>query len=264
MTSEALLLVGRRTHHAKQPFEVHAERLRARGAVDEVRVGTYETEPVRELRSQVETIAADRVYAVPMYAARTYDTDRELPAALSYVPGTVHCCEPLGQSPAVTDALLDRATGLVPAGPDASLVLVSFGSSSKPYHRQTSEYHADRIRSASGYGEVVTSYLVQNPAVECARYNVSNRRVVAVPLFFTRSTATEERIPAALELERGGLEYADPLGDHGRVTDAIHAAVERKRTLATTADEGAVPSPGPGPSAQDHPPVVTDGEGEPR
>ncbi|WP_244531651.1 sirohydrochlorin chelatase [Halogranum amylolyticum] len=128
--------------------------------------------------------------------------------------------------------LLEKASTHVPATGETSLVLVGFGSSSKPYHRQAANYHAARLREQSDYGEVLTCYLIQNPTVECIRYNVSNPRAVAVPLFVSRTEATERRVPEELELDRGGIEYADPFGDHPRITDAIHAEVEKQRALA--------------------------------
>jgi sirohydrochlorin ferrochelatase len=257
MTSDALLLIGRRTTHAQETLQTHAERLDD-GLVDEVHVGTYESEPIRELREQFAGIDADRVFAIPVTVAHSYATLDDLPAALTHVTGDVHLGEPLGGSPVVTEVLTSRAAEEVPAGEDVSLALVGFGSSSKPYHRQTAEYHATRIAEQSAYGEVETCYLLQNPTVECVRYTLSNERAVAVPLFFTRSEATERRIPEALELDRGGIEYADPLGTHRRITDAIRAEVEHQRVLADS--DAASPTV----DAERHRPVATDGEGPAR
>jgi len=204
---------------------------------------------------------AETVYAVPMVAAHTRDTTTEIPAALSAIQGTVHYCEPVGRSPAITDVLAQRGAAEVAPDEDASLVLVSFGSSSKPYQRETTDYHASRLEANAGYGAVVTCYLLQNPAVECVRYNVPTSDAVAVPLFLGRSEATERRIPAALELDRGGIEYADPLLDHPGVTDAIAAEVEKQRALAGAS------SGGPSFEAaltETQRPVATDGDGRSR
>jgi sirohydrochlorin ferrochelatase len=259
MTSESILLIGRDTRDAREVLETHADRLDRRATVDDVEVATYETEPIRELREPFEGIAAETVYAVPMCAAHTYDTIDGVPAALSFVSGAVRYCEPLGRSPAVTEVIEERGTDLVPATDDVSLILVGFGSSSKPYHRQTTEYHAARLREQSDYGEVLTCYLLQNPAVECVRYNTTNDRSVAVPLFLTRTEATEERIPEELELARGGIEYADPLGEHPRITDAVHAEVEKQRALAF--DDADPTASFEAHLTRTRRPVATDGEG---
>jgi sirohydrochlorin ferrochelatase len=259
MTTESLLLIGRETGNAHEVFETHAERLARRIDLDDVEIATYASEPVRELREQLGAISADRVYAVPICVAHTYDTINGIPAALSCVSGDVRYCEPLGQSPAVTKVVKERGSDLIPAAGDVSLILVGFGSSSKPYHRQTADYHAARLREGSDYGEVLTCYLLQNPAIECVRYNVSKRRAVAIPLFMARTEATEERIPDELELARGGIEYADPFCDHPRITDAIHAEVEKQRTLAVNDTSASVSFETQ--LTRTRRPVATDGEG---
>jgi len=261
MTTETILLVGRGAADASDLLETHAARLRDRTDAATVELATYEDEPVRELTPQFESLTAETVYAVPMVAAHTRDTTTEIPAALSAVPGTVQYCEPVGRSPAITDVLAQRAAAAVSPDEDASLVLVSFGSSSKPYQRETTDYHASRLEANAGYGAVVTCYLLQNPAVECARYNVPTSDAVAVPLFLGRCEATERRIPAALELDRGGIEYADPLLDHPGVTDAIAAEIEKQRALAD-APSGAASFEATLTKTQR--PVATDGEGHPR
>lgn len=262
MTTESVLLIGRDTRNAHEVLEAHAGRLSRRSVVDDVEIATYQSEPIRELKEEFERISADTVYAVPMCAAHSHDTIDGVPAALSYVPGEVHYCEPLGGSPAVTEVLEERGAGLMPASDDVSLVLVGFGSSSKPYHRQTTDYHAARLREQSGYGEVLTCYLLQNPTVECVRYNTTKNRSVAVPLFLTRTEATESRIPDELELARGGIEYADPLGAHPRITDAVHAEVEKQRALA--GDDAASAASFEAQLTRTQRPVATDGEGIPR
>lgn len=253
MSSETLLLIGRGTAHTQEVFETHAARLAQRGVAEEVYTMTYESEPVRELHNQLQAIPGDRVYAVPVCVAHTFDTIRDLPAALSFVSGTVQYCEPIGRNPAVTDVIVRRARERLGGAPDVSLVLVGFGSSSKPYHRQMAEYHATRLKKSSAYGEVLPCYLMQDPAVECVKYEISNDRAVAVPLFLSRCEATEQQIPEQLGGDR--IEFADPFGTHPRITDAIHSELEKQRVLA-----------GGGSSFEarltaTQQPVATDGEG---
>ncbi|WP_123538399.1 CbiX/SirB N-terminal domain-containing protein [Halosimplex salinum] len=259
MTTETVLLVGRERRNGRAVLRTHAERLRERGLADRVAVATYERDPAIELSEQFAEMTADTVYAVPMCAAHSHETTEAVPSALASLTGGVRYCDPVGASPAVTDVIEERGADLVAGDEDVSLVLVGFGSSSKPYHRRTVDYHATRLRERTDYGEVVTCYLLQNPAVECVRYNVSNDSAVAVPLFLTRTEATEERVPAELELDRGGMAYADPFGTHPRVTDAVSAEVEKQRALASAGGAGSVSvdaTPGGPPR-----PVATDGDG---
>lgn len=261
MTRDTLLLVGRETGDARAVLETHADRLDSRHGIDHVSVATFEDEPVRELADACRAVPGDRVYAVPMCAAHDHDTLDGVPAALSYVEGDVRYCEPPGRSPAVTEALVERGSALVETPTESSLVIVGFGSSSTPYHRQAAEYHAARIRERSAFGQVLSCYLLQNPAVECVRYNVSADEAVAVPLFIAPSTATEQRIPAELEVERGGIEYARPLATHPRVTDAVYAEVCKQRALA---DRHEGPATFEAELTTTKRPLATDGEGQPR
>lgn len=257
MTSDALVLVSRGTAHAHDVLETHAARLERRNGVDTVHTALYDRRPARELRDQLSAVAADEVYVLPVRFAHTNETTEMIPAALSALSGTVHYCDPLGQHPAVTDALLQRGVG-VAEGPDVSLVLAGMGSTTGSIYRRTTEFHAARIRDRTEYGEVLTCYLVQDPAVECVRYNVSNDRAVVVPTFFSRTETATTQIPAKLELGRGGLEYAAPLGTHESVTDAIESVLSVQQRAVTR--DGEPESRAVRPRGELSP-AVTDGEG---
>jgi sirohydrochlorin ferrochelatase len=233
--TDTLLLVGRT--HARAAARTHAERLRSRSVADRVAVATYESDPA-ELDPGLDPGDA---YVVPMAAAPDRDTTRAIPGALP----AAHHCEPVGTSPAVARGLADRAREAVPATADASLALVAFGAGS----RETTERQAARLRETTDYGEVTTAYLLRNPAVECLRYNLSGERAVVVPFFVAACEETERAIPEKLDLDRGGLEYTDPLGTHEAVTDAIEAEFAKARAL------------GAGTAAVR--PVATDGRGRP-
>jgi sirohydrochlorin ferrochelatase len=232
--TDTLLLVGRQ--HTRAVAETHAMRLRERGVADRIGVDTYDHDP-----AELSADTGGETYVVPMAVAPTRDTTRDIPGALP----TAHHCEPVGTSPAVSRALADRAREAVAPGDDASLALLAFGDTSREGHRRATEAHATRLRESTRYGEVTAAYLLQNPAAECVRYNLSGDRAVAVPFFIAPCEETDSALPAKLELERGGLAYADPLGDHAAVTDAIEAEVAKARSL------------GSGTAAVD--PVATDG-----
>lgn len=257
MTNDALVLIGREGTQDRETLRTHATRLGRRGVADDVHVASYAEEPVRELRDRFAAIDADRAFVLPACVAHSHESIDAVPAALPYLDAEVHYCEPIGRDPLISDLVLDRAAGRVEAS-GATLVLVGLGSSSLPHHRRTAEYHAARIRDRSNYEAVVTCYLLQNPAVECARYNVPTDRAVAVPLFLTHNETTDERIPAKLELDRGGIAYAAPFCEDRRVTDAFEGEVARRRALADAGDVGGAFE---GTSAERRRPLATDGEG---
>lgn len=235
--TDTLLLVGRA--HVSAVAQRHAARLRERGVADAVAVATYDEDPA-ELAPAVEGTP----YVVPLAAAPGRDTMQSIPGAL---PAARHCA-PVGTNPAVTRALADRAREVLSPGADASVALVAFGDASGTDARQTTEAHAERLRSTTAYGEVRTAYLLQNPAAECVRYNLTGERGVAVPFFVAACEETDRALPAKLDLDRGGLAYADPLGDHNAVTDAIEAEFERARAAgSSTAAVSPVATDGRGP-----------------
>ena len=234
--TDTLLLVGRT--HTRDVARIHADRLRSRGVADRVSVATYDDTP-----AELAPDTTGTVYVVPMTAAPDRDTTRAIPGA---IPNARHC-EPVGTSPAVARAIARRADTALPAAPDVSLALVAFGDSAGNGSRRTTEQQAGRLRETTAYGEVTTAYMLQNPAVECLRYNLSGERAVVVPFFIAASEETEQAIPEKLELDRGGLVYADPLGTHEVVTDAIEAELAKARAI------------GSGTAAVS--PVATDGRG---
>ncbi|MFB6223382.1 MAG: CbiX/SirB N-terminal domain-containing protein [Haloarcula sp.] len=257
MPHDTLLLIGRDTSRAA-PYETHAHRLRERGVATDVTVLTYDHEPQRELRDDLVAVDADRVFALPLTVAHDHTTVTDVPAALDNIDAETHYCEPVGRSPLLTEALRDRAASAVPENAETSVALVAFGSSGKPYQRQVTEYHAERLRERSAFGEVEPCYLLQNPAVECVRYNLTRNRAVAVPLFLAPSDATAEQIPTKLDLDRGGLSYTEPLDDHALVTEAIATAVETARTMA----DANAPQTFEAALAATSQPMATDGEGD--
>lgn len=260
MTRETLILVGREATSAV--LERHAARLRERDVVDAVTTVTYGAEPAFDLAETFRDHEADRTYVVPMCFAHTYETTEDVPRALSELSGEVRYCDPVGESPAVTELLRERAAETHEGGADGggddeadALLLVALGNSGDDYGRDTAEYHADRLRS--DFEEVRTAYLLQSPAVECARYTLDHDSAVVVPLFVAECEATRTGIPEKLELDRGGFEYADPFGTGPQLTEAIHAEVERERVLADGDSETAGTD-----LVADARPVATDGRGQ--
>lgn len=227
-----LLLVGRETTAAREVLESHAQRLRRRCAVDSVHVTTYSDDPYRELRTSLTGIESDETYVVPMCAGHTNETTTDLPAALTQIDGTVHYCEPVGNDPAITEAIRDRARAAVEPDAGVSLVLVGLGNTSSAHHRGVLESHAQRLRERTAYEAVRECYLVQNPAVECVRYNVPTERAVAVPLFILPGETTAKRIPDKLGVDRGGFVCTDPLGTHEKVTDAVESILDARTAMA--------------------------------
>jgi sirohydrochlorin ferrochelatase len=219
---DVLLLVGRT--HTRDIAQFHADRLRERGVADRVSVATYDGDP-----TELDPDTEGTVYVVPMAPAPDRDTTRAIPGAIP----DAHHCEPVGTSPAIVRGLADRARETLSPGPDVSLGLVAFGGGPDSSSWRTTEQQADRLRETVAYGDVTTAYLLENPAVECLRYNLPGKHAVVVPFFLAPCEETDHAIPGKLELDRGGLVYADPLGTHEAVTDAIEAEFAKARAIGS-------------------------------
>ncbi|MFB6206288.1 MAG: CbiX/SirB N-terminal domain-containing protein [Haloglomus sp.] len=231
MIRGTLILTGREGPDSDQTIETHADRLRDRNVADSVVVERYdELGGVDSLGDGAE-LDGEETYVMPVSIAQPNRPEPAAPSLATSVPNSATLCDPIGWSPVVTEIIADRAAEHIEPAADASLVLVGLGSSWLPHQRQVLEYHETRLTERTAYDEVTSSYLLQDPPVECARYNVSNERMIAVPVFLAPSAATREEIPNKLGLGRDGVAYAEPIGTHPRLTDAIHAEVMKQHVL---------------------------------
>jgi sirohydrochlorin ferrochelatase len=78
-------------------------------------------------------------------------------------------------------------------------------------------------------------------------------------MFVSATEATESRIPEALELDRGGIDYADPFGTHQGITEAIQRSVREQR--AVRGQKQTSPTSFEGDLLNSQQPLATDGEG---
>ncbi|MDS0220570.1 sirohydrochlorin chelatase [Haloarcula sp. S1AR25-5A] len=261
MPTGTLLLIGRQTAESLQPIQTHAARLRDRNVADTVRVETYDETWDESVGGNAPEDGDELVLAVPLTIAYTNETRHVIPSIARRWGETVSLCTPIGHSPALTEIIAERADERVARPEETSLLLVGLGSGSLSDQRRTVEYHERRLRDRTAYDEVRSCYVLQDPVVECARYNVSNEAVVAVPMFVAPSPVTKTTIPEKLDIDRSGIDYADPIGTHERLTDAIQADVARHSALDQSADDGGGSDRVSCPPAVRARPVVTDGQG---
>lgn len=261
MIDGTLLLVSRHTAGSSKAMEVHAERLRDRGVAASVRCVRYDkTHAVDGDRTALsEAVAPDdgEVFLLPAVIANTRGTRHAMRSIASSIPVPVCVCDPIGRAPVISRLLLERAEEAAEPSGDTALVLVGFGSGSPSRSPGTIEYHARRIRERSDYGDVGSCYLIQDPPVECAQYNVSERRMVVVPAFVSPGQAIETEIRSKIRDGNDRVSYADSLGTHPRLTDAMQAAVTKRCVLEARARDASPPTP---PAKESRGRVDADGE----
>jgi sirohydrochlorin ferrochelatase len=248
MIDGTLLLVGRHTDGSSRAIDAHAERLRDRGVAASVRGVRYDrTHAVDGDGTALSEASAHDdgdVFLLPAVVANTRGTRHAVRSIAASISAPVCVCDPIGRAPVVSRLLLERAEEAAEPSGDTALVLVGFDSeSSPPESRETLEYHARRLRERSGYGDVGSCYLLRDPSVECAQYNVSERRIAVVPAFVSPGPAIEAEIRAKIRDDSDRVSYADPLGTHPRLTDAMHAAVTKRCVLEARDRDASPPTP---------------------
>ena len=229
--SEALLVVAHGSHlnpASSAPAQDHADRIRAAGAVGEVREAHWKEEP--SLRNGLRTVVAEEVYVVPLFVSEGYFTEEVIPRELRLdfeagdwdsegtgagsvtvepadVDKTVHYCGPVGTHDAMSDVIVRRAesvTGDPGVGPGAGLAVVGHGTKRNENSAKAVEYHADRIRGRDRFAEVQALFMDEEPEVDDLTDYFRSDDIVVVPLFIADGYHTQEDIPEDIGLSEDG------------------------------------------------------------
>ena len=123
-----------------------------------------------------------------------------------------------------------------------ALVLVGHGSHLNPDSAKPVFDHADRVREATAFDEVVEAFWKEEPALGEVLRTVESDTAYVVPLFMSEGYFTDWVLPRELRLtdERTlgvdtEVRYAPPVGTHGAMTDVI---VERAESITGDPDVG--------------------------
>lgn len=228
--TDALVLVGRRTSRSETVLETHARRLRERGVTDRVAVVQYEQEPKRTVVDAVADLDASSSFVVPLVIDREHFPTSAVSAA---TPDEVHVADPVGNSPAVADAVLERATQASEVPSKTSVVLAGLGRGSDGRSERAVEYHADRLRRTTDFEQVRTGYLAADPSLECVAYELTGEETVVVPVFVAADEATRRRVRDRLGADAATTTQTDPLGTTEWLTSAVQAELARLQVLAS-------------------------------
>jgi len=274
--SEALLVVAHGSHlnpASSAPAQDHADRIRATGAVEEVREAYWKEEP--SLRNALRTVVAEEVYLVPLFISEGYFTEQVLPRELRLdfevadwnsdgtsagsatlepadVDKTVHYCGPVGTHDAMGDVIVRRAetvTGNPDVGPGVGLAVVGHGTKRNENSAKAIEYHADRIRDRGRFAEVRALFMDEEPEVDDVTDYFESEDIVVVPLFVADGYHTREDIPDDMGLighgdDDGAYDVPTRVGGHdiwyaGAVgTEPLMADVVLERAADAGADIG--------------------------
>ncbi len=133
-----------------------------------------------------------------------------------------------------------RFCAMIPARPDAALVIVGHGSTVNPDSSAPSLAQAALIRGRSVFREVACCFWKEEPSLRDALFLFDDpeiREVYVVPNFISEGYFTQTVIPRELQLDGrlttrpGGQvwKYCEPVGNHPAVTELL---LRRARDIA--------------------------------
>lgn len=118
--------------------------------------------------------------------------------------------------------------------PDSALVLVGHGSTLNPDSSAPTYQHAEAIRQAGIFKEVVCAFWKEEPSMREVLRMLDSQDVYVVPNFISEGYFTRTIIPRELGINgpvtvyhKRTIKYCSPVGNHKRTTDVLlHRAHE--------------------------------------
>jgi sirohydrochlorin cobaltochelatase len=254
----ALLLVGHGSTlnaDSSAPTWSHAEEIRRRGIFAEVQVTFWKEEP--NFREALRQTRRQRVYVVPNFISSGYFTEQIIPRELGLAGARtligdqeIIYCAPVGLHPSMTEALLQRAAGVVAGSGEkieepartACLFICGHGTSFNDNSTKIIHEQAAAIRARGLYADCQAVLMEQKPFVRDWRTLTACPDVIVVPFFIADGLHSFEDIPVLLGLTHDVREksfanphhepgrrlwYATSIGTEKSIADVIVAQVEQ-------------------------------------
>ncbi|MEO8206869.1 MAG: CbiX/SirB N-terminal domain-containing protein [Chthoniobacterales bacterium] len=207
----ALLLVGHGSTvnpDSSAPTYAHAENIRRQGIFAEVGVCFWKEQP--SMREAYALLDCDEIYVVPNFISEGYFTQTVIPRELELTGPvtkrgnrTIYYCEPVGNHPRMTDALLRRAREIAPGvnTQQTSLLIAGHGTDLNDNSAKAAKDQARRISEMGIYAEVKPVYMEEAPRVEDWATLTTQSNVVMVPFFISDGLHSYQDIPVLLGIE---------------------------------------------------------------
>lgn len=228
-----LVLCGHGTRGRGGALDRHVERIRMRGAFDDVRVGSLYGSP--EIGAVLDTVGARHVTIVPWLMCAGYTMDRLAERVARHpLADRIILAEPVGAPPGIAELAVEMARrtcvdrGWCPAR--TALLLIGHGSGRSDVSAETTRRHADRIAAAGGFAAVATAFLDEPPSPAEAVASLKPPHCVAVGLFAERSLHGEDDVPRLLGDDRA-VAYTGPIGTAPAFADIIVALARAAQEL---------------------------------
>ena len=216
----ALVLLGHgstKNADSSAPGFQHAAELRRRKIFAEVRKAFWKQEP--QIQAVLPTIAAPRVFIVPLFISEGYFSENVIPQALGFnltadpqsrithhASRVTHYCLPIGTHESMTNVLLARAHEVVaqfpfprpPKPKDITLVIAGHGTEQNDNSRKSIERQVELIRARGEYADVRAAFMEEEPRIADVYSVATTRNIVMVPFFISDGLHAQEDIPVLL------------------------------------------------------------------
>ncbi len=204
----ALVIVGHgstQNPDSSEPSLKLVEEIRTRSLFAEVTACFWKEEP--SMREVIHMVAAPSIFVVPNFISEGYFTktviprELELDGPLTHKNGRViRYCAPTGNHVLMTDLLLKRALEVAP-GVDrsqASLLIVGHGTNLNDNSAVAAKHQARVIADRGIFGEVLNTYMEEDPLISNWDKLTRFPSVIVVPFFISDGLHSYEDIPVLL------------------------------------------------------------------
>ncbi|MBA2270186.1 MAG: cobalamin biosynthesis protein CbiX [Verrucomicrobiota bacterium] len=211
----ALLIVGHGSTvnpDSSPPNLAHAAAIRRRGIFADVQCCFWKEEPsMRDALLFFQDRSIREVFVVPNFISEGYFTQTVIPRELELngrrterIDGQVwNYCAPVGNHPAMTELLLQRAREVAPGVPEGetSLLIVGHGTSLNDNSAVAAKREVENIRRMNRYAAVLNVYMEEAPLVSDWATLTDTPHVVVVPFFISDGLHSYQDIPVLLGME---------------------------------------------------------------
>jgi sirohydrochlorin cobaltochelatase len=211
----ALLIVGHGSTvnpDSSAPSLAHAAEIRRRKLFAEVQCCFWKEEPsLRDALLLFDDPAIREVYVVPNFISEGYFTQTVIPRELELtgpvtdrITGQIwNYCDPVGNHPAMTELLLQRAREVAPGVPESetSLLIVGHGTSLNDNSAVAAKREVENIRQMNRYAAVLNTYMEEAPLISDWAKLTYTPHVVVVPFFIADGLHSYQDIPVLLGIE---------------------------------------------------------------
>lgn len=255
MTHSALVLAAHGSRHepcVNGSIVELAARVQAQTAFDEVACAFHQGSP--HFSEVLDSLAADAVTVVPVMTSAGWYCDTVLPRELGrnrrFPNVSLRITAPVGLHPGIASLIHNRSATLMHEHsliPDqTTLALVGHGSPRHPASRRSTFAIVDQLRSLGVCGEVIATFLDDEPAVDLLPEMASHGNVLVIPFLIAAGPHATRDLPRRIGLmsepsailpQRGTVEdktvvYDIPFGVYPELSGLI-ADLALSRVTAT-------------------------------